>query len=295
MSEVKWIKIVVDLFDDEKILIIESMPEADAILVIWFKLLCRAGKMNNSGVFKMNDMIPYTDEMFAALFRRPLGTVRLAMKTFEQLGMIEIRDGVVMIPNWKKHQNLDALEASRAATRNRVAKFREKQRLIAEGNCDDCNVTGNVTDGVTETSEKRSVTETDIDRDREEDKEEDKESNTDRCAESSGESSTPKAKKPPEPALYSLPLNDGSTHGVTQSDISRYVKLYPAVDIDQEIRKMIGWLESNPQRRKTKNGVRRFITGWLSREQDRGGSRSAFGSNQRNGSKPVYAEPEDFY
>lgn len=172
MSEVKWIKIVVDIFDDEKILIIESMPEADAILVIWFKLLCRAGKMNNMGVFKMNGMVPYTDEMFAALFRRPLSTVRLAMRTFEQLGMIEIKDGVVMIPNWEKHQSLDALEASRAATRNRVAKFREKQRMLAS-----CNVTGNATGGVTVTDSvtdsvtpdvtqmKRSVTQTDIDKD----------------------------------------------------------------------------------------------------------------------------------
>lgn len=57
MSEVKWIKIVNDIFDDEKILLIESMPEADSLIVIWFKLLCFAGKQNNNGVFLMNDRI----------------------------------------------------------------------------------------------------------------------------------------------------------------------------------------------------------------------------------------------
>ena len=41
-------------FDDEKILLIESMPEADAI-VIWFKLLTLAGKINNGGVLMFND------------------------------------------------------------------------------------------------------------------------------------------------------------------------------------------------------------------------------------------------
>lgn len=51
MSEVKWIKITTDIFDDEKILLIESLPESDSIIVVWFKLLCLAGKMNNSGVF----------------------------------------------------------------------------------------------------------------------------------------------------------------------------------------------------------------------------------------------------
>lgn len=60
MADVKWIKIVTDLFDDEKILLIESLPSADSIIVIWFKLLCLAGKNNNSGVFVMNDKIPYT-------------------------------------------------------------------------------------------------------------------------------------------------------------------------------------------------------------------------------------------
>lgn len=60
MSDVKWIKITTDIFDDEKILLIESMPDADSIIVIWFKLLCLAGKMNNSGVFTLNDSLPYT-------------------------------------------------------------------------------------------------------------------------------------------------------------------------------------------------------------------------------------------
>ena len=58
MAEVKWIKIVTDIFDDEKILLIESMPESDGIIVIWFKLLCLAGKQNNNGVFLINERIP---------------------------------------------------------------------------------------------------------------------------------------------------------------------------------------------------------------------------------------------
>ena len=68
-SEVKWIKIVTDIFDDEKILLIEAMPDADAIIVIWFKLLCLAGKQNNNGVLVMSDRIPCNDEMLSAIFR----------------------------------------------------------------------------------------------------------------------------------------------------------------------------------------------------------------------------------
>ena len=133
MAEVKWIKIVTDVFDDEKILMIESMPEADGLIVIWFKLLCLAGKQNNSGVFQMGQM-PYTDEMFATIFRRPLNTVRLALKTFEQFGMIEIINNTVTIPNWGKHQNIDQIEARNAYMKNYMREYREKQKLISSGN-----------------------------------------------------------------------------------------------------------------------------------------------------------------
>ena len=95
MADIKWIKITTDIFDDEKILLIESLPEADSIIVIWFKLLCLAGKMNNSGVFLLSDKIAYTDKMLATIFRRKESTVQLALKTFEQFGMIEILDGVI--------------------------------------------------------------------------------------------------------------------------------------------------------------------------------------------------------
>lgn len=127
MAEVKWIKIVTDIFDDEKILLIESMPDADVIIVIWFKLLCLAGKNNNSGVFALNDKIPYTDEMLSTIFRRKINTVRLALSTFEQFGMIEIINGVITIPKWGKHQNLDQLEAKKEYMRGYMQKYRQLQ------------------------------------------------------------------------------------------------------------------------------------------------------------------------
>ena len=129
MADVKWIKIVTDVFDDEKILMIETMPECDTIIVIWFKLLCLAGKQNNGGVFQMGQ-IPYTDEMFAAIFRRPINTVRLALNTFERFGMIEIIRDTVTIPNWGKHQSLDAYEKKKVRDRERIAKKRAEQKAL---------------------------------------------------------------------------------------------------------------------------------------------------------------------
>lgn len=140
MSEIKWIKITTDIFDDEKICLIDALPDPDAILVIWFKILTLAGKHNSNGLLMMTDKVHYTDEMLATIFRRPLNTVRMAIGVFEQFGIIEIIDGIISLPNWEKHQNVDGMEKIKEQTRNRVAKYRKKQKNLALG-----NVTGNVT------------------------------------------------------------------------------------------------------------------------------------------------------
>ena len=144
MSEIKWIKITTDIFDDEKIRLIDALPDHDAILVIWFKILALAGKHNRNGLLMMSDKVHYTDEMLATIFQRPLNSVRMALGVFEQFGMIEIIDGVITVPNWEQHQNIDGMERIKEQTRNRVARHREKQKNIALGNVT-CNVT--VTDG----------------------------------------------------------------------------------------------------------------------------------------------------
>jgi len=137
MADVKWIKIVTDIFDDEKILLIESLPDADSIIVVWFKLLTLAGKQNNNGVFLMSNRIPYTEEMLSTIFRRNINTVRLAIRTFEQFGMIEVVDNVITIPNWNKHQSLDAYEKKKERDRLYQQGRRAAQRaLIAEKSSD---------------------------------------------------------------------------------------------------------------------------------------------------------------
>lgn len=75
-----------------------------------------------------------------------------------------------------------------------------------------------------------------------------------------------------EPALYKLQLNDNSYFEITQSFYDELKPLYPAVDLDNEFRKMVAWLIGNPKNRKTKSGIKRFITSWLNRQQDKGGN-----------------------
>lgn len=100
------------------------------------------------------------------------------------------------------------------------------------------------------------------DKDKEKDKEKDKDNKV-FCTEPQSAS---------VPSVLTFPLNDGSQYGVTEEQVKEWASLYPAVDVMQQLRNMKGWLGSNPQRRKTRKGIARFITGWLSKEQDRGGN-----------------------
>ncbi len=126
--EVKWIKITTNLFDDEKIKLIDTLPDRDAIIVIWFKLLTLAGKTNDNGtVYVMKD-IPTTDEVLATIFNRPINTIRLALSIFQKYKMIEINEHVNIV-NWEKHQNVEGLEKIREQARKRVQKHREIKAL----------------------------------------------------------------------------------------------------------------------------------------------------------------------
>lgn len=136
MAEIKWIKIVTDIFNNDKIAIIDSMPEHDAIIVIWFKLLCLAGKQNNNGIISINEF-PYTDEMLASVFHRPITTVRLALQTFEKFGMIEKINGFITIPNWERYQAIDKMTEIREY--NRIAQ--QKHRAQLKRNVNDLSMT----------------------------------------------------------------------------------------------------------------------------------------------------------
>ena len=69
--------------------------------------------------------------------------------------------------------------------------------------------------------------------------------------------------------IISLPLNVSNTYKpIYESDISYYSGLYPNVDILQEFKNMLGWLNASPNKRKTARGIDKFINSWLCKKQD---------------------------
>ncbi|WP_144527187.1 phage replisome organizer N-terminal domain-containing protein, partial [Bacillus pumilus] len=155
MAEIKFIKLSTQMFDDEKIKLIEQLPESDTLLIIWIKLLAQAGKTNASGFIFLSENVPYTEEMLAAIFNRPIGLVRMALDTFRKFGMVEINEqNYISICNWEKHQNVDAMDKIREDTRKRVARHRDKQKSLTLESSS--NVTCNVTVTQSNEQERRS-------------------------------------------------------------------------------------------------------------------------------------------
>lgn len=130
MADVKWIKITTDMFDNRKIKHLRRLPGGNNIVLIWVMLLTMAGRCNSGGMIFLTENIPYTPKMLADELDFEENTVRLALEALEQLGMVVTDNGYFAIAGWEEHQNIEGMERIREQTRKRVAKHREKQKLL---------------------------------------------------------------------------------------------------------------------------------------------------------------------
>lgn len=241
--EVKWIKLATNIFDNRKIKQIETLPEGDSIIIMWIKLLCLAGNINDNGYIYFTKEIPYTDQMLANQFNMSLPTVQLGLRTFEHFNMIDVVDDIMMISNWEKYQSVDKMNDLKEYNRIKQRESRERRKVLTNSNVNDMSMTVNENVNTDKNKNKN------------------KNKNNISLAQSDLENHS-------MPPVITITLNDKSEYPIYQSDVDKWQELYQSVDVMQEFRKMKGWAYSNITKRKTKNGIKRFINGWLAREQD---------------------------
>lgn len=165
MAEVKWIKLSVALPDNKKIKQIRKLPDGDTIALMWVFLLCLAGDVNDDGAVYFTPEIPYTDEMLAGQFDMDINTVRLALKTFQHFGMIEIIDDIIHLDSWEKWQSTESLSKIREQNRLRKQKQREREKLLPAA--EESHVTCHVTERDSHATEEDKEEEQDKRRDKE--------------------------------------------------------------------------------------------------------------------------------
>lgn len=149
MAELKWVKIVTDMFENLKIIAIESRKNSDRNLVIWIKILCLAGKINNSGLLTLNGSKPFDETMIASAIRRDTEKVKEAITIFKEYGMLENINGIYAVCNWDKYQSADKIEKMNERQKEYMKGYRAKQKALCNPNGKtNCNNNGktNVSD-----------------------------------------------------------------------------------------------------------------------------------------------------
>jgi hypothetical protein len=83
-------------------------------------------------------------------------------------------------------------------------------------------------------------------------------------------SSAPSADSgPASTVVLTFPLHDSesvATWNLTSEHVTRLQAHFPTLDVVGQCRHALAWVEANPRRRKTADGMKRFIAAWLKRE-----------------------------
>lgn len=235
-----WLRLQRDFFKRHDVRIIEEMENGKDYLLFYMKLLVES--IDHEGELRFSETVPYNEKMLSVVTNTNIDIVRAALKAFETLNMIEILpDETIYMTEVNKMIGASTQdEHTRESTRLRVKAFRERQKALPNNDERYSNVTCNG--------------ELEIEKDIEIDINKQKDKNI---------SPEPSAS---EPVIASLILKDGSVYKVTQSEADGYKTLYRNIDVEQQLRYMQGWCDKNTSKRKTLNGVGRFITRWLSKE-----------------------------
>lgn len=143
MADVKWIKLNTDIFEDDKMCMLETCEKGIAYELIWIKILCLAGKCNQNGYLMLGNGVSYDTKTIAKIFRLDIKLVEWALNKFIELGMMELHEETYMVSNWLLHQNEKSLEDMRVKSRERQKRYRESQKSKVS------NVTSNVTSDAT--------------------------------------------------------------------------------------------------------------------------------------------------
>lgn len=125
-----WLKLQRDFFKRHDIKIIENMQNGKDYLLFYLKLLCES--IDHEGNLRFSDQIPYNEDMLATITNTNVDIVRMAIKIFTQLNMMEIMDDgtYYMSEVQKMIGSATQDEHTRESTRLRVQAFRERQKAL---------------------------------------------------------------------------------------------------------------------------------------------------------------------
>lgn len=257
-----WLKLPEGFFRQKPIKKLRKIAGGDTYTIIYLKMLLIAMKQDGKIYFEGVEDDFY--EELALELDEDSENVKVTVLFLIRQGLMELVDETEY-----RLTECDKMVGSESASAERVRKHREQKALQCNTNVTGVKRIGNV----------------EIEKEKEIDKEIEK------------DTICPEVITSEQNVFISLPLVTGSgSFDVTINYLNSLRQLYPAVDVEQEFRKMYAWLDSNPKNRKTERGIKRFITGWLGRAQDKAPAmRSAAPDNRRMTTGQYMESTADWY
>ena len=257
-----WLKLPEGFFRQKPIKKLRKIAGGDTFTIIYLKMLLIAMKQDGKIYFEgVED--DFYEELALELDEDP-ENVKVTVLFLIRQGLMELID-----ESEYRLTECGKMVGSESASAERMRRMREKQASLCDNSVTSQLRTGDV--------EKEIEKEKDIEIDK----------NT----------ICPEVETSAQAVFISLPLVTGSgSFDVTINYLNSLRQLYPAVDVEQEFRKMYGWLDSNPRNRKTSRGIKRFITSWLGRAQDRAPiTRTASADNRRMSTGEYMQSTSDWF
>ncbi len=129
--ELYWFKINANFYNDSRVAFVESRRNGATVLYHYVKLNCMAAKCNREGGIFISEKLPHTAKTIANEWHNKESTVKASLEILEEVGLLEVIDGVIFIADWDRVQSVDKLEQIRKNSRERKRKSREKQKMLS--------------------------------------------------------------------------------------------------------------------------------------------------------------------
>ena len=129
-----YLKLKESYFDDDSIVLLESMQ--DGILYSYILLKLYLKSLKHGGRLQLDESIPYTPQMIATITRQQIGTIERAIKIFLQLGLMEqMPDGAFYMSNIELLIGQSSTEGER---KKRERSRLQRQKLLPSCGLDIC-------------------------------------------------------------------------------------------------------------------------------------------------------------
>lgn len=132
MSDLQWLKLSTNFFDNNKIKLLESEKDGDTLIRMWIQLLTIAMKCNYQGRLSITEDKAMTIDEFSKIMGKSKKKIIKCLEKFEELKMIIVEENFYKIKNWSKYQSADKLEEIRIKNCLRQQKYREKKKSEKE-------------------------------------------------------------------------------------------------------------------------------------------------------------------